>query len=104
MVFCCSYGMDLVPTDMHWNLADTGWAKSAWGNVFAPWINGSCVFIHSLPKFDPGYVLKVTPQFVSNSLETEICLQSSSEVFDYHLSVPASYGPFCTFYSLRLGC
>ncbi len=22
---------------MHWNIADTGWAKSAWSSLFAPW-------------------------------------------------------------------
>lgn len=33
------YWMDLCDTDVHWNVADPGWAKSAWSNVFSPWIN-----------------------------------------------------------------
>ena len=31
------YWLDLTPDDVHWNIADTGWAKSAWSSVFAPW-------------------------------------------------------------------
>ncbi|HVV99813.1 MAG TPA: AMP-binding protein [Planctomycetaceae bacterium] len=40
------YWLDLGPDDLHWNLADTGWAKSAWSSVFGPWICGACVFAH----------------------------------------------------------
>jgi len=53
------YWMDLCPTDVHWNLSDPGWAKSAYSNVFSPWINGSCVFIHSMPRIDPQLILQV---------------------------------------------
>ncbi|XP_053551010.1 acyl-coenzyme A synthetase ACSM3, mitochondrial isoform X2 [Bombina bombina] len=64
----CSYGLgltvngrywlDLTSSDVFWNTSDTGWAKSAWSSVFAPWIQGSCVFVHSMPRFDPPTVLK----------------------------------------------
>jgi len=73
-VSCASYGlghkitatywMDLCPTDIHWNLSDTGWAKSAYSNVFSPWINGSCVFIHSMPRIDPPLILQVSSDFM----------------------------------------
>eukprot|EP00079_Xenopus_tropicalis_P008693 XP_002932029.2 PREDICTED: acyl-coenzyme A synthetase ACSM3, mitochondrial [Xenopus tropicalis] len=69
----CSYGlglkvngkywMDLTPTDIVWNMSDTGWAKSAWSSVFAPWIQGSCVFAHSMPRFDTNIVLKTLSTF-----------------------------------------
>src|SRR5438093_979702 len=36
--------LDLRPTDVHWNLSDTGWAKAAWSSFFGPWHMGSCVF------------------------------------------------------------
>ncbi|XP_029432375.1 acyl-coenzyme A synthetase ACSM3, mitochondrial-like isoform X1 [Rhinatrema bivittatum] len=51
------YWMDLTPSDIMWNTSDTGWAKSAWGSVFSPWIQGSCVFIHSMPQFEATTVL-----------------------------------------------
>jgi len=54
----CSYWLDLVPTDIHWNFSDPGWAKTAW-SMFGPWMNGACIFIHSMSKFDPEYVVRV---------------------------------------------
>uniref|UniRef100_A0A8C5QTG8 medium-chain acyl-CoA ligase n=1 Tax=Leptobrachium leishanense TaxID=445787 RepID=A0A8C5QTG8_9ANUR len=69
----CSYGLgltvngkywlDLIPSDVFWNTSDTGWAKSAWSSVFAPWIQGSCVFVHSMPRFDPKTVLQTLSTF-----------------------------------------
>ncbi|RXN20096.1 acyl-coenzyme A synthetase mitochondrial isoform X3 [Labeo rohita] len=65
----CSYGLgltvngrywlDLTEQDVFWNTSDTGWAKSAWSSVFAPWIQGACVFAHHMPRFDTSTVLKV---------------------------------------------
>ncbi|KAK2180218.1 hypothetical protein NP493_453g02008 [Ridgeia piscesae] len=55
------YWLDLTPSDVHWNLSDTGWAKSAWSSVFAPWIQGACVFVHHTPKFNPERVLETYP-------------------------------------------
>lgn len=65
----CSYGLgltvngrywlDLTEQDVFWNTSDTGWAKSAWSSVFAPWIQGACVFVHHMPRFDTNTVLKV---------------------------------------------
>ncbi|KAM4698542.1 acyl-coenzyme A synthetase ACSM3, mitochondrial-like [Rhinophrynus dorsalis] len=57
------YWLDLVPSDIFWNTSDTGWAKSAWSSVFAPWIQGSCVFAHSMPRFDPPAVLQTLSTF-----------------------------------------
>ncbi|XP_046732405.1 acyl-coenzyme A synthetase ACSM3, mitochondrial isoform X2 [Silurus meridionalis] len=64
----CSYGLgltingrywlDLTDGDVFWNTSDTGWAKSAWSSVFAPWTQGACVFAHHMPRFDSKTVLK----------------------------------------------
>ena len=60
LLFCdLRYFLDLVPTDVLWCLSDPGWAKAAYSNVYAPWIAGACVFIHSYPTFDPDLVLQV---------------------------------------------
>ncbi len=32
------------PGDVHWNLADNGWAKAAWSSFFGPWHMGACRF------------------------------------------------------------
>ncbi|XP_063790506.1 acyl-coenzyme A synthetase ACSM3, mitochondrial [Pseudophryne corroboree] len=69
----CSYGLglavngrywlDLTPSDVFWNTSDTGWAKSAWSSVFAPWIQGSCVFVHGTPRFDPVVILETLTKY-----------------------------------------
>ena len=53
------YWLDLKPSDLHWNISDTGWAKSAWSNLFAPWSQGAGVFIHDMPRFEVEDVIKV---------------------------------------------
>ncbi|CAM5086868.1 unnamed protein product [Natator depressus] len=57
------YWLDLTSSDVLWNTSDTGWAKSAWSSIFAPWIQGACVFIHSMPRFDPTTVLDTLSKF-----------------------------------------
>ncbi|XP_078691973.1 acyl-coenzyme A synthetase ACSM3, mitochondrial-like [Branchiostoma floridae x Branchiostoma belcheri] len=53
------YWLDLTPNDVIWNMSDTGWAKSAYSNLFGPWVQGACVFIHHTAKFDPVQTLKI---------------------------------------------
>lgn len=38
----------LQPSDVHWCIADTGWAKSAYSTFFAPWIPGCTIYIHQV--------------------------------------------------------
>ncbi|XP_044289076.1 acyl-coenzyme A synthetase ACSM3, mitochondrial-like isoform X2 [Varanus komodoensis] len=57
------YWLDLSPSDTIWNTSDTGWGKSAWSSVFAPWIQGACVFAHGMPRFEPELVLEVLSKF-----------------------------------------
>ncbi|XP_004855955.1 acyl-coenzyme A synthetase ACSM3, mitochondrial isoform X2 [Heterocephalus glaber] len=57
------YWLDLTPLDVMWNTSDTGWAKTAWSSVFSPWIQGSCVFVHYLPHFEPTSVLQTLSKF-----------------------------------------
>ncbi len=45
------YWLDLQRTDLHWTTADTGWAKSAYGVLFGPWMNGVPVFLYQ-GRFD----------------------------------------------------
>ncbi len=39
------FWLDNRPTDVHWTLADTGWAQAAWTCFYAPWNMGAAVFI-----------------------------------------------------------
>jgi acetyl-CoA synthetase/medium-chain acyl-CoA synthetase len=58
------YWLDLQPTDLHWTLSDTGWAKAAWGCLFGPWSQGAALFIQDVPgRFDPVLTLETLQNF-----------------------------------------
>lgn len=47
------FWQDLKPTDLHWTLSDTGWAKAAWGKLFGQWQIGAAILVHDASgKFD----------------------------------------------------
>jgi acetyl-CoA synthetase len=51
------FWQDLKPSDLHFTLSDTGWAKNAWGNLFGQWIEGAAVFVYDIRgKFDPAEI------------------------------------------------
>jgi acetyl-CoA synthetase len=55
---------DLKPSDVHWTISDTGWAKSSWGNLFGQWLVGATVVQHRQgPRFDPDAVLRIIRKF-----------------------------------------
>lgn len=53
--------MDLCPDDVHWTMADTGWAKSAYGYL-GPWNQGACSFVYNAP-FDARNVLEILQKY-----------------------------------------
>ncbi|KAG3259436.1 acyl-coenzyme A synthetase ACSM3, mitochondrial isoform X1 [Ictidomys tridecemlineatus] len=57
------FWLDLTPSDVMWNTSDTGWAKSAWSSIFSPWIQGACVFVHHLPRFESTSILQTLSNF-----------------------------------------
>ena len=44
---------------LHLTVADTGWAKAAWGKIYGQWICGSAVFVYDYTKFVPKELLAV---------------------------------------------
>jgi len=61
---------DLKPSDLHFTISDTGWAKSAWGNLFGQWIEGAAVFVYDIRgKFDPAEI----PPLLENYAITTFC-------------------------------
>lgn len=54
--------------DLHWNVSDTGWAKSAWSSFFAPWNMGSSVFIHHSSGFNPEQMLEILDKYPITTL------------------------------------
>ncbi|MFA7073583.1 MAG: AMP-binding protein [Endomicrobiaceae bacterium] len=61
----------------HLTLADTGWAKAAWGKIYGQWIAGCAVFVYDFDKFTPTDILDV----ISNNNVTSFC--GPSTVYRY---------------------
>ena len=52
---------------LHYTVADTGWAKSAWGKLYGQWICGSAVFVHDYEKFSATKTLELCSKFGVNT-------------------------------------
>ncbi len=59
-----AFWLDLNENDLHFTLADTGWAKSSWGKFFGPWICGACTLVYDIRgRFKPTELLPVLEQY-----------------------------------------
>ena len=55
---------DLKPSDLHFTISDTGWAKSAWGKLFGQWIEGAAVFVYDIRgKFNSSEILPLLEKY-----------------------------------------
>ena len=58
------FWLDLNPSDLHLNLAETGWAKAAWSSFFGPWNMGAALFVQdSRGKFSATETLQLLESY-----------------------------------------
>jgi acetyl-CoA synthetase len=48
---------------LHFTVADSGWAKSAWGKIYGQWISGSAVMTFDYDKFNPKRMMEVIEKY-----------------------------------------
>ena len=48
---------------LHFTVADTGWAKSAWGKIYGQWICESGIFVYDYNRFVPKDLLNVLTKY-----------------------------------------
>ena len=66
--FTATYWHNLEPSDMHMAVADTGWAKAAWGKIYGQWMAGATILVYDFRgKFKPANLLRVITEFGVNS-------------------------------------
>ena len=68
-----TYPIGHIPTGVFWHnlhrgsihltVADTGWAKAAWGKRYGQWFAGATVFVYSHEKFNALKLLKVMEHY-----------------------------------------
>ena len=44
---------------LHWTVADTGWAKNAWGKFYGQWIMEAAVFVYEYDRFEPHHIMNM---------------------------------------------
>jgi acetyl-CoA synthetase len=58
-IITAKYWQQVVPGGLHITVADTGWAKAAWGKIYGQWLCGSAVFVYDYDRFVPQAMLEV---------------------------------------------
>jgi acetyl-CoA synthetase len=56
-IITAKYWQNVVDGGLHYTVADTGWAKSVWGQLYGQWLSGSGVFIYDYEKFNAANLL-----------------------------------------------
>ncbi len=52
-IVTAKYWQNVDPNGLHLTLAETGWAKAAWGKLYGQWLLGAGIFVCDLDKFAP---------------------------------------------------
>ncbi|MDF2524307.1 MAG: acetyl-CoA synthetase, partial [Clostridiales bacterium] len=58
-IFTAMFWQNVQDGGLHLTVADTGWAKAAWGKIYGQWLCGSAVFVYDYDKFVPSELLNV---------------------------------------------
>lgn len=58
-IITAKYWQNVIPGGIHFTVADTGWAKAAWGKIYGQWICGSAVMVFDYDRFVPKKLLDV---------------------------------------------
>jgi acetyl-CoA synthetase len=62
-IITSGYWQNLNESCLHLTLADTGWAKAAWGKLYGQWIMGACIFVYDHEKFTPADLLLAMQEY-----------------------------------------
>lgn len=62
-IVTASFWQNVGEDKLHLTVADTGWAKSAWGKIYGQWIAGSIVFVYDYDKFVPKNLVKIIEEY-----------------------------------------
>ena len=62
-IITARYWQNVMDDGLHFTVADTGWAKSAWGKIYGQWLSGSAVMTYDFDKFIPKNLLDVIVKY-----------------------------------------
>ncbi|MCL2806245.1 MAG: AMP-binding protein [Treponema sp.] len=53
----------VIPEGLHLTVADTGWAKAAWGCIYGQWFCEAGIFIYDYDRFVPAAMLEIMSRY-----------------------------------------
>ena len=56
-ILLAKHWQQVEPDGLHWTVADTGWAKNAWGKFYGQWIMEAAVFVYEYDRFEPHHIM-----------------------------------------------
>jgi acetyl-CoA synthetase len=62
-ILTAKYWQNVQDNGLHFTVADTGWAKSAWGKLYGQWLSGSAVMTYNYDKFVPKNLMEVIEKY-----------------------------------------
>ena len=62
-ILTARYWQNVQDDGLHFTVADTGWAKSAWGKLYGQWLSGSAVMTYDYDKFVPKNLMEVIEKY-----------------------------------------
>jgi acetyl-CoA synthetase len=62
-ILTAKYWQNAGDNGLHFTVADTGWAKSAWGKLYGQWLSGSAVMTYDYDKFIPKNLMEVIEKY-----------------------------------------
>ena len=58
-ILLAKYWQQVEADGLHWTVADTGWAKNAWGKFYGQWIMEAAVFVYEYDRFEPHHIMNM---------------------------------------------
>lgn len=55
-IVTAKYWQEVQDGGLHFTVAETGWAKTAWGKIYGQWLVGSAVMVFDFDNFDPRQI------------------------------------------------
>lgn len=116
-IITAKYWHNVTEGGLHYTVADTGWAKAMWGQIYGQWIAGSAVFIYDYERFDAismlekaskhGVTTFCAPPTIYRFLIKEDLSQYDFSTLKYAVTAgeplnPEVYNKFYEFTGLRL--
>ncbi len=56
-IVTAKYWHKVDPNGLHLSIAESGWAKAAWGKIYGQWLMEAAIFVYDFDKFDPALML-----------------------------------------------